>query len=212
MKCLALATAHEQSAPAVICPGDPGRQQEERRREDRVHHQQQDAQSALSAGTPAVAGKALLKIKDGTPDDKDLLIWKWLKGAATTQMEFGNPLAADDYTLCMYDNGALVTSATAPSGGTCPTCWTNDGNGFSYKNALRTPEGVQSSSCWPAVPATRASCSRARASTCACPTSTRSPARSTCSSSRRRAVSDEGATYSPPFLKGDGVSFKDKAD
>jgi len=140
---LAFATANEQSAPAVICPGDPGRQQEERRREDRVHHQQQDAQSALSAGTPAVAGKALLKIKDGTPDDKDLLIWKWLKGAATTQMEFGNPLAADDYTLCMYDNGALVTSATAPSGGTCPTCWTNDGNGFSYKNALRTPEGIQ---------------------------------------------------------------------
>ena len=93
--------------------------------------------------TPTVSGKALLKIKDGTPDQKDKILWKWSKGAATTPLEFGNPLATDAYTLCLYDNNALVTSATAPAGATCPTCWVNDGDGFTHNNPLRTPEGVQ---------------------------------------------------------------------
>jgi hypothetical protein len=94
---------------------------------------------------PVSSGKSLLKIKDGSPDTKDQILWKWLKGAATTKPEFGAPLTTDDYTLCIYDNGSPIAEATAPAGGTCDgnPCWIDTGAIFRYHDTDLTPQGVQ---------------------------------------------------------------------
>ena len=43
----------------------------------------------------------LIKVNDTDPN-KNLLLWKWLKGAATTAPEFGDPVSSDTYKLCLY--------------------------------------------------------------------------------------------------------------
>jgi hypothetical protein len=86
-----------------------------------------------------VAGKSSVALTDKSPDDKDQLQWKWAAGAATTKADFGDPLATDDYILCVYDGGGLRTSIVVPKGGTCGSkpCWKDQTKGFSYKT--KTP-------------------------------------------------------------------------
>ena len=53
------------------------------------------------------------QIKDRADDSKDQLKWKWTKGAATTQPDFGDPLGTTTYALCVYDHtGGVPTLAT----------------------------------------------------------------------------------------------------
>ncbi len=47
---------------------------------------------------------------DKSADDKDQLQWKWAAGVATTEAEFGDPVHADDYILCPYDETGLLGS------------------------------------------------------------------------------------------------------
>jgi hypothetical protein len=47
--------------------------------------------------TPFVSDKALALLKDNSDDAKDLLLWKWIKGGATTKLEFGNPVTTHAY-------------------------------------------------------------------------------------------------------------------
>jgi hypothetical protein len=158
--------------------------------------------------TPAVSGKSLLKMKDGTPDDKDLIIWKWLKGAATTQMEFGDPLATDDYTLCVYDNGALVASALAPHG----SKWGNDGDGFSYKDATRAPEGVQKLALQAGGAGDARILFKGKGVNLRMPNLGVLTGPIDAQLIKTSGGVCWGATYSAPFLTADGVKFKDKAD
>ncbi|MEB2284500.1 MAG: hypothetical protein B6D46_03135 [Polyangiaceae bacterium UTPRO1] len=98
---------------------------------------------------PAVAGKGgTLKLVDKSPDKKDQLNWKYVKGAATTLADFGDPLTATDYTLCVYDASARpqpILFARAPAGGTCgkKPCWKAIKGGFKYNDKLYTPDGLQ---------------------------------------------------------------------
>jgi hypothetical protein len=97
---------------------------------------------------PAIAGKASVAVKDKSPDKKDQLNWKYVKGAATTLAEFGDPLTATDYTFCLYDSSAApqpLILAHAPAGGTCGTkpCWKAIKGGFKYQDKLFTPDGLQ---------------------------------------------------------------------
>ena len=39
-------------------------------------------------------------------------------GSATVKSDYGDPVTADDYVLCIYDAGLLAT-LTAPFSGTC---------------------------------------------------------------------------------------------
>ncbi len=78
----------------------------------------------------ATPGKSLLLIKDRDGDGataKDKLIWKFLKGPAEMQSDFGDPLTTADYTLCIYAGASpsLALQARAPAGGTCGAapCW-----------------------------------------------------------------------------------------
>ncbi len=100
--------------------------------------------------TPAVGQKAQLLFKSYADTTKNKLIWKWIKGSATSKApDFGTPLTTTSYVLCVYDaTSALISSAAAPAGGTCniasPTaCWSDKPTGFKYKDKDGTPDGLQ---------------------------------------------------------------------
>jgi hypothetical protein len=79
-------------------------------------------QMCLSGACPSApqtcrtALKSLLLIKNKTPDSKDKLTWKWIKGAATTQAELADPRTTADYALCIYagTTNALVATVNVP--------------------------------------------------------------------------------------------------
>jgi hypothetical protein len=96
-----------------------------------------------------VAGKARLRLKDSLSGPRnDLLQWRWVNGGATTLADFGNPVAGDDLTFCVFDRSratpSLLFRANAPAGGTCGTrpCWTGNGKNFRFKNPAGAPDGV----------------------------------------------------------------------
>src|SRR5207249_1348214 len=97
---------------------------------------------------PAAPGRALLRLKDRTPDTLDALLWKWAGGAATTKADFGDPVATTTYQLCLYDHSGsqptLRLTANAPAGGTCGArpCWTGTATGFLYADPALTPDGL----------------------------------------------------------------------
>jgi hypothetical protein len=110
--------------------------------------------SALSAQCPPAPdvcrgsvkpGKSSFVLKNSTNPKSDSLVWKWVAGAATTKAEFGDPLASDDFALCVYDDGELITSVTADHGGLCrgKPCWKEKTTSFSYADKDRTPSGMQ---------------------------------------------------------------------
>jgi photosystem II stability/assembly factor-like uncharacterized protein len=94
------------------------------------------------------SGKSVLTLKDKTKNKKDTVLWKWLKGEALDITDYGNPVTSDDYSLCIYDESGsprLLLGATAPAGRTCgkQPCWkTPTKKSFKYKNALRTDDGI----------------------------------------------------------------------
>lgn len=90
--------------------------------------------------------KAQLIVKDGTPDTKDALGWKWTKGAATAKAEFGEPADGDGLVLCLYAGGELAARAVIPGGALCSAkaCWKETPSGFKYTDRVLTPDGVKS--------------------------------------------------------------------
>lgn len=79
---------------------------------------------------------------------RDSLTWKWPAGPQLSPVDFGDPLGADAYTLCIFSRDPtdeLLFRATAPAGGTCRSkpCWrTRVNGGFSYTNRDATPDGL----------------------------------------------------------------------
>jgi slime mold repeat-containing protein len=106
---------------------------------------------------PVDPRKSQLVLRNNATDAGDRLAWKWT-GDATTTAELGDPVTADDYTLCIFDQTAttprLLLSSTAPAASTCPfgpagePCWKALGDppgakGFTYRNGgLFSPDGV----------------------------------------------------------------------
>ncbi len=92
--------------------------------------------------------KAKLLIRDRLPDSRDQLIWRWLKGEATNIPDFGDPLATDAYTLCVYDRSGPTTTlafgAVAPPGELCGSkpCWKSKNGRLTYRDKERTPDGI----------------------------------------------------------------------
>lgn len=92
-----------------------------------------------------------LQIKNGSPDRRDALAWKWQRGDATALSDFGDPVNATDYTLCVYDTSAgtpqIALRAEIPHGGQCHNkpCWKPSGStGFKYADRDLTPSGIKS--------------------------------------------------------------------
>lgn len=93
---------------------------------------------------PVTAQKALLSIKKYSENDKDKLLWKWLKGSATSKADFGNPLSDTSYAFCVYDAGNLVMTSFAIGGDSCHEgvpCWQETATGFKYKDRDNSPTG-----------------------------------------------------------------------
>lgn len=107
------------------------------------------AAPATGCRTPTLPRKASLQMKDGAPDAKDQVTWKWTRGAATTVADLGTPAGSAGFALCVFDaTNALLVRLRAPAGGTCGTasCWAALGGavpkGVRYKNRAATPDGI----------------------------------------------------------------------
>jgi hypothetical protein len=92
---------------------------------------------------PLRAESGPLSLKDRAPDKNDGVAWRWSRGPVVTKAEFGDPLTATSYRLCVYDaTNGLVLAATAPAGGICNprtkrACWRSVKRGFAYRNSDR---------------------------------------------------------------------------
>ena len=96
-------------------------------------------ESAPLAGC-RTALKSILVIKDKSPDTKDKLIWKWLKGTTTSQSEFADPINSADYTLCIYTPQGLVSESVVPPS---TTLWsTISTKGYKYKDKPGSQDGI----------------------------------------------------------------------
>ena len=164
--------------------------------------------------TPAVAGKAALRLKDAAVDARDGAAWSWAKGAATTKSELGDPTADDGFDLCVYDAGTLVLGATAPAGGVCPTkpCWKARKHGFDYANRKALPNGLK------AITLREGASGKARITVGGKGVALRMPALTTLTGpldvqlQRRTGGTCFGARYGAPFKKRDAKRLVDKAD
>ncbi len=107
----------------------------------------------LSGGCPAgpmacrSAEKSIFLVKNKTPDSKDKLIWKWIKGEKTNQTEFGDPTdhrRLQLVRLCRHDGDA---GGRAGSGARRNACGSRSARtspkGFKYKDKTGTEYGVQ---------------------------------------------------------------------
>jgi cysteine-rich repeat protein len=94
-------------------------------------------------------GRAVFQMIDSSPDNADLVTWRWEKGQLTSVADFGDPQASTSYALCVYDQSdtsALRLAKDISAGGLCPDkpCWKSSGNGFSYatRAAAQSPSGI----------------------------------------------------------------------
>lgn len=113
-----------------------------------------DAAPRAGCRLPSVPGASPLVLKDLTPDARDSLSWKWLKGSTVAFGDLGDPRDSDAYAFCLYDgtasSDALRFEARAPAGELCGTkpCWQTVGSamapkGFRYLDPALSPDGVK---------------------------------------------------------------------
>jgi len=105
------------------------------------------AQTATCGATPMLdcrrAAKGAVTIQQKDAGAKDKLVWKWGKGDATTQADFGDPTSTAGYALCVYagNHSTLVASAQMDAD---PARWSAiSTKGYKYKDSTGTPDGVQ---------------------------------------------------------------------
>jgi hypothetical protein len=165
--------------------------------------------------TPSVGQKALLLLKDKTPNDKDKMMWKWIKGAATSKPEYGSPTTIDSFTLCIYDNASLISSTIIEAGGFCAgkLCWKEKPTSYKFKDKDLTPDGAQLLLLKEGLTAGKAKIIfKGKGLNLEMPSTSGITGPVDVQLKRSGGGPCFGATYTAPFLKQDSVSFKDKAD
>jgi len=159
------------------------------------------------------AGDAKLQLVDRSPDEKDQLQWRWLKGAVTTLADFGDPLATDHYALCLYDDTGLRATVEIPPGGLCRgrPCWQSKAGGFVYRDKDATPFGVTQLTLKPGA-AGRASV-QLKAKGALVPLPPLPSLSGTLDVQLRNQANGNcwGATFVPPFDKRTAEQLKDRA-
>ena len=159
-------------------------------------------------------GKGNLLMVDKADDTKDRLTWKWTKGAATTKAEFGDPINTDEYALCFYDGGTLLTSAVVA--GTCGTkpCWSDKPTGFVFRNKNKTvaPSGIQSVTLKAGAAGKAGITVKGKGVSLALPAPGGLSGPIDVQLHRNGSGICWGATFSPPFKKNTGGVLKDASD
>jgi len=177
--------------------------------------------SPLCPAAPAVcrgsaaSGKSSLLMKDKSVDTGDRLVWKWAAGLATPKADYGDPLGSDDYDICLYDQGTLLTSVTADGGGLCAgkPCWTEKPTSFVYKDKDLTPTGAQALQLVEGLVDGKAKITlKAKGVPLALPDLGALVGPIDVRLHRSGGGPCFGSTFSPPFLKSDAATFKDRAD
>ena len=115
----------------------------------------------------------------------------------------------------LYDAGTLLTSVDAPHGGTCrgKACWTAKPTKLVYRNADRSATGTQSVSLKQGLTDGSAAITvKAKGSKIAMPDLGALTGPIVVQLQRSGGAPCFGATYSAPFLRNDGVNFRDRAD
>lgn len=97
---------------------------------------------AESCKLPAVSGRSLLQLKDTTPNSGDRLVWKYVRGGATTPAELGDPTTSTPYALCVYDEvGGVpvrILEQNLPPGAN----WSPFSGGFRYRDRNVEKTGI----------------------------------------------------------------------
>ncbi len=164
---------------------------------------------------PVDAGKSRLRIIDRSPDDRDRLVWSLSRGEATSLAELGDPLTADAWDACLYEDGLLVQEIHAPAGGLCGTkpCWKAFSKGYLYGDKELTPDGMSrirlSES--PADDRTRVRVV-AKGTALALPPLATLDGTLVLQLQRRGDPLCFGARFTPPFLKNNGTVLSAKSD
>jgi hypothetical protein len=84
----------------------------------------------------------VLQAKNKVFDGDDRLTWKWKRGAATSQTEFGDPTTTAGYLFCVYSGtaSALVGQAVIPaSAGNWSAI---DTRGYGYSDPFTLEDGI----------------------------------------------------------------------
>lgn len=90
-----------------------------------------------------------LVVVDKPGEKADRLLWQRRKAYDATPAEIGDPIATDDYALCLYDESGptpTLLSRWRTRRGQCGTapCWKASGYTFKYRDKLRSPDGIDS--------------------------------------------------------------------
>ena len=176
--------------PSPVCPASPG-----------------------TCRTPFTGGKALTLIKERSDPAQNKLIFKWIKGSATTAGEFLEPLVDEDYALCIYDGGSLAFSAPANAGGLCAgrPCWKETGTGFKFKNKGLSPGGTLLVLLKAGADDQAKIVFKGKGGNLVMPDQPfTGPV--VVQLHQSSAATCWGANYASPFIVNDGATFKDKAD
>ncbi len=90
-----------------------------------------------------VAQRSVLVARDKSDDNKDVLVWKWLRGEETSQAALADPLLNAHYTFCVYAGATpvLVAQATVLPNG---VKWSPiSDRGYKYKDKSGSAAGLQ---------------------------------------------------------------------
>ena len=88
--------------------------------------------------------RSSVSLTKGATPTRDALSWSWTAGVPVALLDFGNPSAVTDLTMCVYDQLGLKLSATAAHAGTCAgkPCWTSGTSSIRYRDQDLTPDGI----------------------------------------------------------------------
>lgn len=98
---------------------------------------------------PAAFGRSRILLSDSPANHRDKLLWAWSHGSVLFA-DFGNPVAATDYGLCVYDHSGdvpnLRLASVVPGGSVCngKPCWRVQPRGYTYRDSERAASGIQS--------------------------------------------------------------------